>query len=291
MNSVSNLKNISDSDLIKNTKILARSEREFGVAVLHHLREIERRKAYSAMGIKSLYDYCVDELGYSGGAAHRRIDAMKLLQEMPEIEEIILDGKLNFSTITQIQTFVRKENKIAEEPITRDEKKEILNTMEGKSRRQVDRELMKRSVQSEAHFQEKARVVSETHTELKLILTEETIQSLETLKGYLAHSHPGMGMSELVSYLAKFGIEKLNPARELKKTKITSDIQPDTESDESEKNVNPVRSVEKSPHQNSNPFPPVEMSSLRSRYIPTALRRQVFQRDQGKCSKCGSKYG
>ncbi len=308
--SIQNLKNLSDRDLIEKTRSLIRFEREVTVAVLHHLREIERRKVYCAMGISNLHDYCMNHLGYSSGAAQRRIDAMKLLKELPEMEDKILEGKLSFSTIVQVQSFVRKENKITDEPISKDEKKEILETLEGKSRRQVERELMKRSVQPEAHFQEKARAVSQTHTELKLILTEDAIQNLETLKGYLAHSHPSMSLSELVTYLAKFGVEKLNPAREPKNKKVThsetkareNDQLSSAQDDSFEVMMPPVEfsggkfrgstaAVLNAPKiRHDDEFSEHLTSNLRKRYIPASLRRQIFQRDQGKCQKCGSKY-
>ncbi len=284
------IRNLSDSDLIEKTRSLARSEREITVSILHHLREIERRKAYSALGIKNLHEYCENYLGYSNGAAHRRIDAMKLLKELPEMEEKILEGKLNFSTIVQVQTFVRKENKVTDEPISSQEKKEILTTLEGKSRRQVDRELMKRSVQPEVHFQEKVRAVTQTHTELKVVVPEEAIQDLEVIRGYLAHSHPNMSMSELIVYLAKLGKEKLNPAKEPERKKKDPAPQIPPVEFAGREFRGSAAAVLNAPSEHLTLSSGDKFANSSSRYIPSPLRRQIFQRDQGKCQNCGSKH-
>ena len=42
-----NLKNLSDDSLISNTKNLVHKEREIITEILHHLREIERRRLFS----------------------------------------------------------------------------------------------------------------------------------------------------------------------------------------------------------------------------------------------------
>ncbi len=293
--STSSIQNLTDSVLLEKVKTLAGSERELTVAILHHLKEVYRRKLFSDLGYESLFKYCVGALGYSPGAAMRRVDGMKLLKEIPEVEKKILDGKLHLSTIVQVETFVRKENKVADVPITREEKKELLKQLEGKSRREAERELLKRSVQPEIHVQEKSRAVSQTHTELNVVLTEEALQNLETIKGYLAHSNPNMSMSELITYLAKFGAEKLNPAREVRVKKV------ERTDESSEKPQTPATQSVSDLKSKENFIPPAELENSkihsvfsrevgRSRYIHASLKRKIFQRDRNQCVQCGSKF-
>jgi len=54
-----NLKNISDMELDRKLVNLAAQERELLTRVLHHLREVENRRLFSALGYKSLFDYTV----------------------------------------------------------------------------------------------------------------------------------------------------------------------------------------------------------------------------------------
>ena len=43
-----NLNNLSDENLLQNTQRLVAQEREVLIEVLHHLKEIERRRLFSA---------------------------------------------------------------------------------------------------------------------------------------------------------------------------------------------------------------------------------------------------
>src|SRR5689334_3902148 len=104
-----NFKNVSNESLLANTKALAREERRITIEVLHHLREIERRRAYAERGYATLFDYATQELGYSSSSASRRINSMKALKDMPELESAIEEGKLSITTVAQVQTFLRQE--------------------------------------------------------------------------------------------------------------------------------------------------------------------------------------
>src|ERR1700733_9315436 len=98
-----NLKSISDSELLATTKRLATEERRIGIEVLHHLREIDARKLFASLGFSSLFVYCTAELGYSEGGAYRRIAAMRLLREVPEYESKLEDGSMSVATLSQVQ--------------------------------------------------------------------------------------------------------------------------------------------------------------------------------------------
>ena len=84
--SPSSIKQLSNQELLSRTKLLIQEERNLHIQVLNHLKEINSRKLYLKRGFSSLFDYCHKELGYSEGAAYRRIQAMKLCQELPETE-------------------------------------------------------------------------------------------------------------------------------------------------------------------------------------------------------------
>ena len=84
-----NLKPLSDKTLLARTLTLAREEREILLQVLWHLKEIEARKLYSDLRCAGLFEYCVKVLKYSEGQASRRISAMRLLKEIPNIAKSI----------------------------------------------------------------------------------------------------------------------------------------------------------------------------------------------------------
>ena len=86
---IMNLKHLSNDELHSFTKAAAEKERLSTIEVLWHLREVERRMLYAKMGYRDLKEYCIKECKYSEGSAWRRIAAMKLLVEVPELEKKI----------------------------------------------------------------------------------------------------------------------------------------------------------------------------------------------------------
>src|SRR5580700_10207076 len=120
-----NLKSLSSSELLERTKSLVADERRVSSDVLLHLREIERRRLFAEAGFSSLFAYCVEELKYSEGAAYRRINAMRLLRECPEVEESIRDGSLSVSSASEVQRFVNQK------PCSREEKKKLVESVKG----------------------------------------------------------------------------------------------------------------------------------------------------------------
>ncbi len=135
-----NLKHLTDKILLLDTKRLVASERKLTGEILHHLREIEARKLYSDLKYKSMYDYCLRELGYSEGTAYRRISAARLLNDIPEVEAKLKDGSLNLTNVATLVQFF-KENDIQDPP----EKRKIIAKVEGLSRRETELKLMQLS--------------------------------------------------------------------------------------------------------------------------------------------------
>jgi hypothetical protein len=94
----SGLKTIQDSELLTLTKAKAQKERSLTMEVIQLLQEIYDRRLHLKRGYPSLHQYCVKELRYSDGAAYRRIKAMKLTQDMPEVIKSIESGSLSLCT-------------------------------------------------------------------------------------------------------------------------------------------------------------------------------------------------
>ena len=107
----SEVKSLSNQQLLFQTKFLVQKERNLHIQVLHHLEEIDSRKLYLEQGFSSLFDYAVKELGYSEGAAYRRIKAMKLCRDVPETEDRLKSGRLSLSSACQLQAFFEKKHK------------------------------------------------------------------------------------------------------------------------------------------------------------------------------------
>ena len=129
-----NIKIWTDQCLITHTKTLVENERKLTAEVLEFLREIERRRLFAARGYSSLHQFVVQELKYSDGAAHRRIASMRLIKDLPQAQAAIEDGSLSLSTAATLQTFFRNEKINQEKEYSPDEKAEIMNQAQGKSK-------------------------------------------------------------------------------------------------------------------------------------------------------------
>lgn len=137
-----NLKHLSNSDLLTSTKTAVSEERANTSRVLHHLREVESRGLHLELGYSSMFSYCRGELGYDEDQTNRRLAAMRLLRELPEIETKIASGKLSLTNLNQAKSTF---NKLAKKKVSlkASEKLEILKVLENKSIRECQRELIK----------------------------------------------------------------------------------------------------------------------------------------------------
>ena len=100
---ISSLSGLPDQVLLARTRSLVLHEQALQLAVLDHLREIQARHLHLRLGFSSLFDYAVRELGYSEGAAWRRIKAMRLCTETAGTRERLQDGSLTLSAAAQLQ--------------------------------------------------------------------------------------------------------------------------------------------------------------------------------------------
>ena len=102
---------LSDQHLLQQVKELSAIEHYVQGVVIDHLREVERRGLYLALGFSGMFDY-VRELGYSTGAAWRRLKAMRLCEEVNGARGRLLEGTLTLDAAAQLQhAFERQERK------------------------------------------------------------------------------------------------------------------------------------------------------------------------------------
>jgi hypothetical protein len=260
-----NLKTLSDEALLKITESLVKQEREILSQVLHHLREIDRRRLYCKLKFGSLYDYATKELGYSEDQAYRRIQAMRLLKELPQIEREINEGSLSLSHLGIAHSLFRREQKAGSKPFSIKEKMEILDKLKNTSKREAEKITATYSPYSSASTETiKAISVkslenkSEIKFEIKLTVNEDQLRKIDRLKSLLAHKRPGIEMSELVELLCDLGFEKWDKS-----------IVKENESKAKAKEIFRAGAETESSAQ---------------------LKRKIWQRDKGQCQNCGSRY-
>ena len=248
-----NLTSLSDNELLNSTRSLVAREREATTALLWHLREIEARRLYADQGYPSIWEYMTRGLGYCEGSAGRRIAAMRLLNEVPNIEPDLKSGALSISNASALQRFFRSEEKQSGRTYSQAEKATLAAGVTNRSRRDCD--VLLAGLSPELARQEKIRPVSVNEVEIRFNASCELMAKLEKVKGLLSHRNRSPSFAELFEALADLAIKKLDP--DAKRTR-------------------PI----------CRPELPIETTSPAkvNRNIPSSQRSVVWRRDKGRCT-------
>jgi len=321
---LSNLKSVPDSQLIFQVEKLVHQERELLLKVLHHLREIDRRRLFSSLGYKSLFDFAVRHLGYPEDQAYRRISAMKLLKELPEIETQISNGQISLTHIGLAQSLFRQEKKIHHKEFSTQEKLSVFEKMASLPVRDAEKVTLSFSSAPALAKPDRVHLVSPDQVEIKFLASTEIQKKIETLKGRLAHQHPNLTLGELFDRLCDWGLERLDPSVPRKKKQKAA---PDSDAPTISTTLDPAHSKPNAhvdAHLKPQSEPELEVladadaapdarasapdktkakpktAAPRKRRVNKASashetvsaknRRQVSLRAQNKCENCGSEY-
>jgi hypothetical protein len=224
--------------------------------VIRHLLEIERRRLYAEEGYASLFEFCTGALKYSGGSASRRINAMRLLREHPEIETSLREGSLSVSTASEVHTFTRDAG------CSREAKAELIEQVKDKSK--IECLKLFRALDPERAPQIQIEVSPELY---------EEIQRVWALTGHQNHS-----IQETLQWMTTEIRKRLEkkvspPAQDPQATPPAQEAQSTPPADEAGQ-------------QRSG-----KSARLDSRAIPAEMRRAVWTRDQGRCRFVDAKSG
>lgn len=226
MNSVaSDLKKLSNEELFRRAKLCVKDETNSTLKVLYALREIEHRRAFSEKHYPSLFEFCVDFLGYKKGAAYRRIVAMRALKEMPEIEEKVQNGTIDLMTLSQAQGYFNQKKR-NHEPLGIETKKEIIASLENKSTRETEEFFLELSPKEP--IKERIKATSVETFSLQLSMPKRVKEKLDYLRTLMASEKASVKTLEVLEAALDEGIKayekklstsaKKVPALEQKKT-------------------------------------------------------------------------
>jgi hypothetical protein len=198
-----NLKHLTDDKLLESITRLATQEREILVQVLQHLREIERRRLFAALGFSSLFTYAVGKLGYSEDQAQRRIAAMRLLRDIPELETKVESGALNLTQLGMARAAFQRQ------AFAQEDKLQLLEKISGKTSREAESLILEQAPLP--HQPEKIRAASSATVRMEFTAPNALAEKLERLKGLLAHKYPGISTAQLVELLCDEALEAHSP--------------------------------------------------------------------------------
>ena len=259
---------------------LTQHERQLTQSIIEHIAEVDRRKLFLKMAHASLFDYLTKEMGYSAGAAQRRIDAARLIRSQPQVSEQIAKGSLNLSQISKMQHLCRQIKKETGQTPTTQMQNTVLAKLQNQNGQQTDL-IQAKEFNVQPKMEEKRVLQKDESTRIELTFSKEEMLILKSAQESLSNKTGG-SLKEVVLELACQHLQK--------QKKISQTSKPTTELALESKITSTMEVI--SSQQASVANIPQTPKALTPR-----LRRQILQRDQcyqyrdkisGKI--CGSKY-
>jgi hypothetical protein len=267
--SVLEIRNLPSPELLRQTEALVREEREIGIAILHRLREISRRRLHCEAGCSSLFTYCVQQLKYPEASAYRLIQAMRAVLEFPEIETKIQEGELSISAVSQVQSFCNAQEKENAVIVTPEQKKELFAAVEGKTRKESEQALASLFPQNQLSKKDKEKPLNQAETQITFVAGADLMAKLKQIRELLVGGN-FLSYPELMLKMAELSLKRLDPVKR-------SNTVPETISGNAPQAPSePPKGAPKTPEK------PLETSH--SRYIPAKVRRDAWVLSGGQCS-------
>ena len=117
---------LSDPELLEAATEAVRQENESLAQLLVLLADIEDRDLHVARGFTSLYAFCAGYLGLRDGKAYRRIHAARLGRRFPVAIELLAQGEVSLTTLNLLSPRLDQDNHL-----------ELLRASQGCDKRQV----------------------------------------------------------------------------------------------------------------------------------------------------------
>ena len=205
----------------------------------------------------------------------------------------------------------QEQNKKTTFKLNFDQKLDLIKQAENQSSRELEKTLFDIDPKV-SNAKEKVRDVKNDKVEIKVILDKELQQKLEVLKKLLSHKNPNMSYGELISLLARDGLNKYDPKRKIKnqslarKQSIKIDKQAEnnkaeifdkkvcktsavkinkqTKTNKTDVFMQSKEIFDKKPQKISALTMKQKINNKPKRYISSKVRCHVWMRDQGKCT-------
>jgi len=127
MTTISPLDHLTDVELLARAKRCAQQERQSTAELIATLAEVDARRLYLGEGCSSLFTYCTQVLHLSEHAAYGRIEAARAARRFPVILELLSDSSI---TLTAVGLLAQN--------LTHENHRSVLEAARHKKRREVE---------------------------------------------------------------------------------------------------------------------------------------------------------
>jgi hypothetical protein len=305
------MESTSARDLDRRLADLVRSERHLVVQFVIELAGFAKRELYRELGYTSLFCYCVRQLGLSKSSAFRRSEVARLIARFPLIADRLAQGRLSIRVLVELREVLTEENHAG-----------LLTRAEGLSQedaqllvveykpRPIPRDVVRAlpmvtaplaaiavvSVETDPPRPPQvadpllasaagAVVPAETRSftlppevvkpltpdlrRLGVTVSAEFIDELEQVRAALSHKFPDGNFEQVVREAFKLVLERDRKRKALTDWPRALKDRPRTQADAPGDSEAPADSA---------------APGASDRYVPAAVKRAVWERDQARCS-------
>lgn len=279
MSSSHDLSALTDSILLTELAELVRRDHQHTARLLRYLDEVDRRELWARLGHPSMFDFCVVRFHMSESEAGKRIGAARAARRLPALFEMVARGELHLSGIHRLKAH-----------LTEDNHRDLLAEAKHKTIKEIEQLVARLSPQPDVPSRLRAlpaprlaarddapaqttlpstppaavtrrspdpKPLSPRRYKLEVTLDEEARGELQELQDLLGHQVPDGDPAEIVKRALHALLEQT------RKKKAAAADWP------------------------RGPRSPRDKSRGQSRAIPAAVRRAVWERDQGRCAFVG----
>jgi len=201
-------------NLNEKLKSLRQKEKELLHEILLTIKMVDQTKLFLKMAYPSLFEYLVKEIGYCPASAQRRIDAVRLMEQVPVLGYKIASGSVSLSQVAKVQQAVRAAKKSGNS-VSRETKQGIIEKLDHKSPRETEK-ILAEELQLEVSHQEKVRAQRDNSCKVELVFSKEEMTVLAQAKALLSNSANPANMHDLFIDLAERFVKSKTQARDPK---------------------------------------------------------------------------
>jgi hypothetical protein len=282
----SNLSSLGDEVLMSSLSALVRASNSLDAELIEHLAEVDARGLYRERGYPSLFAFCQAALNFSEDVAYNRIEVARAARRFPQIVDELRSGTIHVTGLRMLSRHLSDENCAA-----------VLSRARGLSKRQIEelvaelapkpdvpdsiRRLPVRA--SSENAQAPAATSCDSLFDAPVSVPSNDVPPTVTLTSPVSRVEPLSPEAFKIQFTASRALrDKLNEARDLlRHANPEGDIASTIERalDLLIEKVKKDRfAVVDKPRQPARPQKPG------SRNIPAAVRREVYKRDEGRCT-------
>ena len=283
----------SDAELLNEVKRLTADERQATSRLLAALGELDVRRLYLGEGCSSLFTYCTQVLHLSEHAAYLRIEAARAARKWPELLDLLADGAIHLTAIGLLAPH-----------LTADNHERVLTAARHRTKREIEelvavlrpqpavpstvRKLPAPQSQATTSILETPPVSQSTHLPMMCVgPTVETARPEPESRKHVVEVKPLAPERYKVQFtVSRETHERLREAQELLRHRMPDggDIGAIFERALSLL----LTELRKTRHAAVNRPRATSLAGGAGRYVAAAVKRAVWERDQGRCAFVGA---